>query len=241
MSDLAAPTDRLRPSEQPWGLGEVALGFLLAQALAVVATSIAIVAAGWDDSDAIPLWAAALLQIPLWAGYLTAVGIAGRKGRGVVEDFGLDVRARDLVGLPIGVVVQLVVLPLLYFPILELTSYTDDDLAAPARALSDKASGPVGWILLGLIVVVGAPIVEELFFRGLFLRALQKRGLPDWASILICGAVFGAVHFQFLQFPGLFVIGVVLSWMAVRTGRLGLPILTHVGFNATSVVLLYLT
>ena len=232
----------MRPAEQPWGLGEVALGFLLAQALAVVATSIAMGAAGWTKSSDIPLWAAAVLQIPLWGGYLTAVWLAGAKGGGVVRDFGLDVRWRDVApGLAIGVAVQILVLPLLYLPILRLTGYTDDDLSAPARALSDKASGPVGWILLTLIVVVGAPIVEELFFRGLFLRSLQKRGLPDWASILLCAGVFGAVHFQALQFPGLFVIGLILSFMAVRTGRLGLPILTHVGFNATSVVLLYVS
>jgi membrane protease YdiL (CAAX protease family) len=232
----------MRPAEQQWGLGEVALGFLMAQALAVVATVIAMGAAGWEVSADIPLWAGALLQVPLWAGYLGAVVLAGAKGGGIVGDFGLSVRGRDVpIGLLVGVVVQLVVLPIVYLPILRLSGYTDDDLSAPARALSDKASGPVGWILLTLIVVVGAPIVEELFFRGLLLRSLQKRGLPDWASIVLCAAIFGAVHFQLLQFVGLFVIGLVLSYMAVRTGRLGLSIFTHVGFNATSVVLLYLT
>ncbi len=232
----------MRPAEQRWGLGEVALGFLLAQALAVVATAIAMGAAGWTESADIPLWAGALLQIPLWAGYLGAVFLAGTKGGGVVRDFGLTVGRWDApLGLVLGVLVQLVVLPLVYLPILQLTGYTDDDLSAPARALSDKASGPIGWILLTLIVVVGAPIVEELFFRGLLLRSLQKWGMSDWASIVLCAALFGAVHFQLLQFAGLFVIGLVLSYMAVRTGRLGLSIFTHMGFNATSVVLLYLT
>ena len=96
-------------------------------------------------------------------------------------------------------------------------------------------------LLLVLIVVIGAPLVEELFFRGLFLRALQKRGLPDWAAVVGSAAVFGAVHFQLLQFVGLFAIGLVLAVMAVRTGRLGMSIATHMAFNATSVVVLYLT
>ena len=230
------------PSEHTWGLGEVALGFLLAQAFAVVATLIALGAAGWTESSDIPMWAAALLQVPLWGGYLASVYLAGAKGRGVTADFGLSMRWSDVpIGIVVGVVVQVLVLPLLYLPILEFGGYTDDDLSAPARALSDKATGPLGWILLTLVVVVGAPIVEELFFRGLFLRALQKRGLPDWASILISSAVFGAVHFQALQFVGLFAIGVVLAVMAVRTGRLGMSIFTHVGFNASSVVLLYIS
>lgn len=242
-----SPRAWMDPALQQWGLGEVALGFLLAQALAVVASVIVLSIGGWGatgsgESVPIPLWIAALLQIPLWAGYLGSVELAGRKGGGVTDDFGLRLRPVDVpVGLAVGVAVQLLVLPLLYLPILRLSGYTSDDLSAPARALADKASGPAGWILLAVIVVVGAPIVEELFFRGLFLRALQKRGLPDWAAVLISAAVFGAIHFQALQFVGLFVIGLVLGTLAVRTGRLGPSIMTHVGFNATSVVLLYLT
>lgn len=230
------------PAQQRWGLGEVALGFLLAQALAVVATVVAMGAGGWTEASDIPMAAAALLQVPLWGGYLGSVYLAGTKGGGLVDDFGLAVRPLDVpIGLVVGVAVQLVVLPLLYLPILELTGTSQDDLSAPARALSDKATDPLGWVLLVLIVVIGAPLVEELFFRGLFLRALQKRGLPDWAAVVMSAAVFGAVHFQLLQFVGLFAIGLVLAVMAVRTGRLGMSIATHMGFNATSVVVLYLT
>lgn len=230
------------PAQQRWGLGEVALGFLLAQALAVVATVVAMGAGGWTEAADIPMAAAALLQVPLWGGYLGSVYLAGTKGGGLVDDFGLAVRPLDVpIGLVVGVAVQLLVLPLLYVPILELTGTSQDDLSAPARALSDKATDPLGWVLLVLIVVIGAPLVEELFFRGLFLRALQKRGLPDWAAVVGSAAVFGAVHFQLLQFVGLFTIGLVLAVMAVRTGRLGMSIATHMAFNATSVVVLYLT
>lgn len=232
----------LDPSRQRWGLGEVALGFLLAQALAVLGSVVVFSAAGWETSSQVPMWAAAVLQVPLWGGYLGAVYLAGIKGHGVVADFGLSLRPVDVpLGVIAGVAVQLVVVPLLYVPILRLTGTSSNDLSAPARALADKATGPIGWLLLVLIVVVGAPVVEELFFRGLFLRSLQKHGLPDWAAIVICAAVFGAVHFQLLQFVGLFAIGLVLSTMAVRTGRLGMSIFTHMGFNATSVALLYLS
>ena len=47
------------------------------------------------------------------------------------------------------------------------------------------------------------------------------------------------MHFQPLQFAGLFVLGTVLALLAVRTGRLGLSIVTHMAFNATTVALLY--
>lgn len=230
------------PARQQWGLGEVGLGLVLAQFLAIVATVLAMSVAGWTESADIPMWAGALLQVPLWGGYLGAVVLAGLKGGGVESDFGLAFRPVDVpVGLVVGVAVQLLVLPLMYWPILHLTGRTGDDLSAPARSLADKAQDPLGWVLLALIVVVGAPVVEELFFRGLLLRSLQKRGLSDAGACIASAAAFAAIHLQALQFVGLFTIGLVLAVMAVRTGRLGMSICTHAAFNATSVVVLYLT
>jgi len=241
-----APTEptRAQPASQPtWGLGDVALGIVLSQVLSVAATVVAFGIAGWKTASDVPLWASAILQVPLWGGWMVAVFLAGRtKGAGVVSDFGLRFRATDApLGLGIGLAMQLLVLPALYFPLLRLLGQTSDDLSAPARALTAKAQGPVGWIVLVLIVVVGAPVVEELFYRGLLLRSLQKRGLSDVWACVICGAVFAGMHLQALQFVGLFVLGTVLSFLAVRTGRLGPSICTHAAFNATSVVLLYLS
>lgn len=243
---MAEPTAPLVAADTPsgprnWGLGEVALGILLSQALALVASVAVYGAAGWTSSDEVPLWAGALLQIPLWAGWMVAVVVAGRKGNGAVADFGIRARPLDVpVGIVLGVVLQLVVLPLLYLPLLQLLGRTTDDLSAPARNLTDKADGTAGWIVLALIVVVGAPVFEEIFYRGLLLSALRKRGLHDAVACLLSGAVFAAMHFQGLQFAGLFVLGTILSVLVVRTDRLGPAILTHAGFNATTVVTLYL-
>lgn len=242
MPEPTSARSRLDPVTRRWGLGEVVFGLLAAQALAVFAAVVVMSAAGWTQSSDIPIWGQAVLQIPLWGGYVGAVVLAGRKGQGVVSDFGLRIRRWDLpVGAPIGVVVQILVLPLLYWPILRLLDETTSELSAPARALSEKAQSPWGWVVLSLIVVVGAPVVEELFFRGLLLRSLQKRGMSDVWACVACAAVFAAIHLQPLQFVGLFVIGFVLSVLAVRTGRLGPSICTHAGFNAASVVLLYLS
>ncbi len=245
MSDGVVPPVAQEPQpawyRSTWGLGDVAFGIALSQALAVVATVVVFGIAGWESSADVPLWAGALLQVPLWGGWLAAVFLAGRnKGHGVADDFGWSFRTSDVpLGLLIGVVMQVVVLPILYLPLLRLLGSTPEELSAPAKELTSKAEGTVGWIVLALIVVVGAPIVEELFYRGLFLRALRKRGIPDVWSCVISGAVFGAMHFQPLQFAGLFVLGTVLALLAVRTGRLGLSIVTHMAFNATTVALLY--
>jgi membrane protease YdiL (CAAX protease family) len=243
VTDAPSTTPGSRPAVQPsWGLGDVALGILLSQFLSLAISIAVFSAAGWTTSSDVPLWASALLQIPLWGGWLAAVFLAGRtKGNGVVADFGLRLRPVDApVGLGLGTLMQLLVLPVMYAPLLWLLGQTSDDLSAPARALSSKAEGAVGWIVLVLIVVVGAPVVEELFYRGLFLRALRKRGMADWWAAVVSAAVFAAMHLQPLQFLGLFALGLLLAYLANRTGRLGPSICTHAAFNATSVVLLYL-
>jgi len=132
-----------------------------------------------------------------------------------------------------------VLLPAVYWPLLRLLDKSTDDLSEPARALSDRAGSPAGWVVLGLMVIVGAPIVEELFYRGLLLRSLEKRGWPDWAGVVGSATLFGLMHFQVLQFIGLFLFGVVLAVIARRTGRLGMAMWAHAGFNATTVVFLY--
>ncbi|MDQ1494218.1 MAG: protease family protein, partial [Actinomycetota bacterium] len=97
----------------------------------------------------------------------------------------------------------------------------------------DKAHG-AGVVLLILVVAVAAPIVEEIFFRGLVLRSLERRMSRGWA-IVVSSAVFGAAHFEPLQFPALFLFGLVAAILATRTGRLGPGIWAHVAFNAVAV------
>lgn len=228
------------PVHSTWGFGEVAGGWLLAQVLTLFAAAVVLSVAGWRSADDAPLLALFALQIPLWVGYLAAVVVAGRtRGRGVAADFGARMRWYDApLGLVGGVLMQLVVLPLMYWPLLELLGVDPEELSEPARNLSDRAQGAAGWVLLSLMVVVGAPLVEELFYRGLVLGAARKRGMPDSAAVLLSAVVFGAAHLQGLQFPGLFVLGVVLALVTVRTGRLGPAVWAHVGFNATTVVVL---
>jgi hypothetical protein len=186
----------------------------------------------------------AVLQIPLWAGYLGVPLYAARaKGNGVVADFGLRMTPVDIpVGLGAGLLTQVAVIPALYyglfFPLLEALGWDGDrDLSAEARELTDKATDAVGVVLLVLVVVVLAPVIEELFFRGLLLRSLERR-VGRWGALIISSLVFGAVHLQALQFLALTVIGLVLGWLTQHFGRLGPAIWAHVAFNGVATALL---
>ena len=126
------------------------------------------------------------------------------------------------------------VIPAIYLPILLLTD--DLDISGPARELVDRADG-LGIALLVLMVVVLAPMAEELFFRGMALRALEAR-MARRVALVASAAFFGLTHFQLLQLPALVMIGLVCGWLAQRDGRLGRAVWAHVGFNATTIVIL---
>jgi membrane protease YdiL (CAAX protease family) len=231
------------PSAPPparWGLGDVGTGILASFALSTLVGGTIVSLAGWTDGR-IPVWGLALLQLPLWAGYVGAVLLAGSKGGGVVADFGLRQRPRDVpVGLVVGVLTQVIGVWLVYLPVLRLTGIDPEELSRPARELASRADSAWGWVLFALIVGLGAPVVEELFYRGLFLRALTKRGMGDVGAVVVTSLVFALVHLQLLQFLGLATFGLVAGALTVRTRRLGPAIWAHVGFNLTTVLALYL-
>jgi membrane protease YdiL (CAAX protease family) len=231
------------PASPPrWGLGDAAVGWVAAQLFTQVWALVVLVAAGRvdDDFDDLPLSLVALAQAGLALAFFAVPYIVSRaKGNGLVSDFGLRARWEDVWkgGVP-GVVAQIVVLPLLYWPLLELLDKSTKDLEGPARSLSDRVDGAAGAVLLILIVGVLAPVFEELFYRGLVQRALLKRGLPPVLAIGITALFFGATHFQLLQLPGLVLAGALFGTLAYRFDRLGPAIAAHVTFNMVTVVAL---
>jgi len=229
---------RPAPDEPRFSVGIALAGWLAALVISNVGAVLILSATGYANTDYkdLPLWLIAVLQVPLWLGLLGAVIVVSRRfGTGSLrKDYGFWFRASDVIGVPIGVVVQLVFLPLLYraLSIFVDTSKVDE----PAKNLTDRAQG-IGVVLLVVLVVVGAPIVEELFFRGLLLRSIEARWndtLALWASAIL----FGLAHFELLQLPALVLFGLVAGYCAQRTGRLGMSIWAHAGFNATTVAFL---
>jgi membrane protease YdiL (CAAX protease family) len=218
----------------------VLLGFAigLTSSQLVLGALLAMTGRGVDEVDELPLSLVAVAQMGLWVGLLGAPLVATRlKGNGLVRDLHLRARLPDAWrGGGIGVALQLVALPLLYWPLLELLDKGASDLEGPARDMTDRADGAIGVVLLVLIVGVGAPIVEEIFYRGLFQGALLKRGLPPAVAIGVSALVFGLSHGQLLQLPALVLFGAVAGVLAHRAGRLGPAIAAHITFNMVTVI-----
>ena len=94
----------------------------------------------------------------------------------------------------------------------------------------------VEWKIVVIISAgILAPIIEEIFFRGLVQSALRRIVSP-WVGIIITSTFFAAVHaFSQPQYvPALFVLAVVLGYNYERCGRLWPSILIHMLFNGTT-------
>ncbi|MFM8416122.1 MAG: lysostaphin resistance A-like protein, partial [Actinomycetota bacterium] len=147
----------------------------------------------------------------------------------------------DLWGVPIGVLSQVLLVGLVTWPFREWFPDTFDPAKVEdrARSLYDSAQGP--WlIVLGFIVVLGAPFVEELVYRGFIQTGLQSR-INDIAALLATAMLFAGIHGRVAELPGLFTFALILGVTLQMTRRLGMPILAHLAFNATGLAFLALT
>lgn len=231
--DAPVPAAEERPPA--WGLGDVVLGLLGSTLTATVAVGVAVAVQGHTDDS---LLVAVAGIVGLWVGLLGAPLAAARKNSGsVAREFGLRFAPRDVgIGLVAGFGSQLILLRLVYLPFQLFAPEFYERVGEDADDLFDVASGP-GLALLVLFVVAGAPLVEELFYRGLFQRSLARRAGPAWA-IGVTAVVFASTHLQLASLPGLVAFGVVLGLLAHNDGRLGSAVVAHVAFNTVPVLVL---
>ncbi len=183
----------------------------------------------------------AIAQLGLWAGLLGACRLASRRyGTGRFRhDLAIRFKRRDVWrGLGwafvarIGVLVVAVILTAI------------DRRLVGSNLVVPRDSERAALVTLALIAAVGAPLIEETFFRGLLLRSLQTRWGPR-VAVPGQALVFGLCHASpALGLANVSVIlstavaGGVLGALAVHYRRLGPGIWTHAWFNLAAVAIL---
>ena len=235
MTDARAPE---RGVGGRWGLGAAAVAFVVGYVLAAVASSIA-VATGAGTYDTLTV---TLSLVGLWIGFAGIPVILSRtRGTGrLSQDFGLRVGGPADVGLGVAGGLGAYGFVLVYGAI--LSRFDHVDLGKGTDRLAGHSLG-IGFVLFGVSVAVGAPIVEELFFRGLLQPSIQ-RWTGGIGGVLITAALFGLLHVGDNPIEAAFplaVFGAIVGLMAWRTGRLGPGIIAHMTFNGITVVVLALS
>jgi len=250
-------SDRLFAPFRPngFGLGEAIGGFAVGIILATIAVTIFGVASGHPrhpsnyGSDVVDL-------LGLWTGLAGCAIVASSRaragepaaervglGRRLAEDYGFSLRPwPDIpLGIAVGLFSQYVLVFVFELPLLPFVPHLYSRLSQPAVSLTGDATG-VGVVALGVLVCLGSPVVEELFFRGVLFRSVTGRlarlgpRLGPVLSALIVGLAFGLAHFEPLELIALAGFGAVLCALAWWTGRLGAGIVAHVSFNVVAFI-----
>jgi uncharacterized protein len=182
-------------------------------------------------------------EIALWLPMLGACWFVSRRRgeRSFAIDYGLRWRPVDI-GLGLGGSIaarsteSIVLLPIvLLHPHFSVPEVSD---------LRQFTVGASGWVVLALVTCVGAPIVEELFFRGLIQTRLVGRYGPVM-GIGMTSVLFGAAHLigwagsiSLVDALAIAGAGVALGTMRHLTGRLGTSMMTHSFFNVQALLIL---
>lgn len=100
--------------------------------------------------------------------------------------------------------------------------------------------GAAGIVTL-LVIAVGAPLSEELLFRGFLFSGLSKSRLGLWGTAILTSLAWTALHAGYSIFGLLEVlmIGLYFSWLLIRTGSLWVTIFCHAVYNTVVGLALY--
>jgi membrane protease YdiL (CAAX protease family) len=109
------------------------------------------------------------------------------------------------------------------------------------RPFEQMLRGDSVWLVL-LVMAVGAPISEELMFRGFLFSALAKSRLRFVGTAIITAALWSIIHYGYSLYGlvEIFGIGLYFAWLLVRTGSVWVTIICHGIYNAVVAIALIL-
>jgi membrane protease YdiL (CAAX protease family) len=241
---VGLPTGRRRRVRAPWGFVDLVLVVLVgvmlipaffipvgiltlfAGALAETGLSVSVLFSAFSIALYVAFFVALWLIVVVWRAVpWRTVGLR-RVGLGLLL-------AMIPAGVGVLVLNVIILLPLTFFLGLgdpDTNSSQNDVL------VSDGGMSLIELLWLAIPLVVLAPIVEELLFRGLLYRYLRGR-VGVVAAVVISALVFAVLH---VVIPPLFVMGIVLAVLAERTGSLWPGIVLHATNNGLVVLALWL-
>jgi len=228
--DSGVPLKRMR-----WGLADVAISMLLAVIVPVIVLSV--MAAAGVGPGTVPFFLATFTTP--WIGFGVWPWLTTRlQGNGPRIDLGLSFRWSDVGWGLLGGVACIGLGTL----VATITTLIFGEFGSAAGDAIVDAGVPKAVVLLVIVLIVTVgPLCEELCFRGLAFAATARfAARMGWAAVpvatVVSALLFTLIHFEPVRIGVLLVIGLVLSVLRARTGRLGAPVIAHGVNNAVAVV-----
>lgn len=229
------------PPERPrasWGVKEMAVCVVVVLvALFVLSTIIVLpVQETYGEDSPETLTASAIMSLAWNASMIAAVFWFVRRAGGGARDLGLGLPSDKpswprVFGFAVMTFVAMEVLIGVYGIAIDALGL---DFLEPDQQVPDEFyDSDVALAVLGVAIVIGAPIAEEIFFRG-FLFGGTRRLTGALIAALLTGFVFSLAHYD----PGLILpftlIGALLALAYHRSDSLYVPIGAHFLFNLLS-------
>jgi uncharacterized protein len=212
-----------------WGPGAAVLGVVLALGAGIV-MSIPAALIGHKPNGDLTTFGNVGVQLATALGFLLVpMAIAARRGAGsigeVLQRLGVRRFERSALKWMAAAVGAYFLFAIFYS--LVITEPKQEDIAEGFGAIPVQI----------LLIVIAAPISEEVCFRGMLYGGLREK-LPRLGAALISGLIFGALHAftGVTAVPPLIVFGFLLSLLYERTGSIVPGILLHMLNNSVALL-----
>ena len=157
-----------------------------------------------------------------------AIALAGMRGGRRVEVLSLAPPRGGLKSYAMGFATLIIVVLAMSSAI---HAIDPDLIKSDLKQFSDILKSPIWWAMFP-IVGLGAPLAEELLFRGFLFSGLAGSRIGVVGASLLTSAAWALVHsYSLIGITQVFIIGIVFSWILVRTGSLRVPIVVHSVYN----------
>ena len=92
--------------------------------------------------------------------------------------------------------------------------------------------------LLWVAIVVAAPLIEELFFRGFLFEGLRESWMGPVGAVLVTSIIWASIHVQYEVFQMVMIglLGVLLGVAKLKTRSLYITLAIHSILNLTAMV-----
>lgn len=169
--------------------------------------------------------AALFVHASTWSEKIGAGPFAGR----------LDVSLKWLIlAIIMGPIISLILQNLVFYLLMHADSEAAYTSEATRLMMAPESVGPM--MLMSVLVL--APLVEEVIYRGIGTGYLLARGLPWPLVVTLMSVAFSLQHGQY-TLPALlsvFLLGLFLGWLRVKSGSIAPAIFAHMAINTHVVI-----
>jgi membrane protease YdiL (CAAX protease family) len=216
---------RLTASKGFIGIGVGIVAVIVASG--IVAIPFALAGAGVDSGGFIIVGTIVQDLMMIAAAYFVTADL----GRPTARTFGLRPFKSSAFGWIFAALVAYLVLTSIY------TVLVDPPSEQLPSGLEDADQNVLLAVATGMLLIVVAPLAEEVFFRG-FLYQAFRNSFGVLPGALLSALIFGAIHLEFFKLVQLAILGVILALLFEKTRSLWSPITLHAVNNTLAYIYL---